>query len=89
MYKGVPTFTLSLKPNLALAEKPKSLIFHLFPTRNIFAGFMSLCMIPWVMRCRYADAICVMIYSEWFSDSLFFWAIYSFKLPWGQYYMTR
>ena len=46
MYKDVPTFILSLKPYRDFTENPKSDIFHLFPIRNMLAGFRSLWMMP-------------------------------------------
>ena len=48
IYRGVPTFILSMKPRRDRAANPKSEIFHLLPILKILAGFMSL----WTKLCE-------------------------------------
>ncbi len=46
IYKGDPTFTVSLGFDVTLFAKPKSAIFVDLSFMNIFAGFKSRCKNP-------------------------------------------
>lgn len=51
IYKGDPTFTVSLGLDVTLLANPKSAILVVLSFKKIFAGFKSLCKNPAYPKC--------------------------------------
>lgn len=89
MYNGVPTLNFDLIYVSEKIAKPKSAIFQPFFPFKIFAGLISLWMIPFCSKYFKPSAICCVISIIWScaieSYEFLLLLMYSIRHPSGQY----